>query len=181
MKLKSFVSEVLKDWKEYIKITRNKPERLTGPESSIIGFNGEKYVIKKLKSIHQDYEFVKTDLSKSPADIIGVKKTKGYIHFALFQVKTSTNRRSLTSNIDEQQTLPILAELIKKRFKMSKETEKIKSNSLFITIGYIGVYKETNHKIYKSLPYTKTFSLNNLNLSSSEKTKIKNKIHRLSK
>ncbi|MPT34732.1 MAG: hypothetical protein E2604_06515 [Flavobacterium sp.] len=179
MKLKSFVSEVVYDWKEYTKSKKNNAGGLAGPESPVIGSKGEDYVLKKLKSIYPDYEFVKTDLSKSPADIIGLKKTKSYLHFALFQVKTSTNKKTLTSNIPEKQTLPILAELIKNRFKVSEQTNKIRTNSLFITIGYIGVSKETNHKVFKSMPYPKTFSLNNLNLSSLEKTEIKNKIHRL--
>jgi len=179
MTLKSFVSEIITDWKEYAKVAKYKPERLAGPESPIIGLGGENYVLKKLKSIYPDYEFVKTDLSKSPADIIGMKKTKSYFHFALFQVKTSMNKKSLTSNIVEKQTLPILAELIKNRFKISEETNKNRTSSLFITIGYVGVHKETNHKVFKSLPYAKTFSLNNLNLSSSEKTAIKNKLHRI--
>lgn len=179
MELKKFVTEIVKDWSEFPKKEKEKIiEGLNGALSFENGVSGEKYAIEKLKKLNPKYEFVLTDGSKSPADIIGLDKQSKFWHFALFQVKTSQDTNMLKSEIDEKKTLPILAEIIKKRFLISTETSRFRKKQIFITIGYLGIHKQKNHSVYKSLPYAKTFTLNSLNLTSSEKTEIKNNIHR---
>lgn len=70
------------------------------------------------------------------------------------------------------------ADIIKKRILISTETSRYRKKEIFITIGYLGIHKQKNHSVYKSLPYSKTFTLNNLKLTSIEKTEIKNNLHR---
>lgn len=179
MELKTFVSEIVKDWSEYPKSKKvKKIEGLNGYLSYETGLSGENYTIKKLRKLHPKYEFVLTDGSKSPADIIGLNKNTKYWHFALFQVKTSKETKMLTSEINEKYTLPILSEIIKSRFLIINKRNRNLKKQIFITSGYIGIHKQKNHSVFKSLPYPKSFSLNNLNLTSTEKTEIKNSLHR---
>ncbi len=183
MELKIFISEIVTKWLKSNKFEK-KQLGLSGAISPIIGEKGENYALKKLKEHFPNYEFLKTDNSKSPADIIGLKKSGKFWHFALYQVKTSLDKSNLTKNIPEKETLPILAKIIKDNFIVSEQTKRVKKRPLFITIGYIGVHStETKNgfrnKIIKSSAYSKTFSLNNLNLQSKDKTKLKNKIHKI--
>ena len=79
MELKTFVSEIVKDWSEYPKSKKvKKIEGLNGYLSYETGLSGENYTIKKLRKLHPKYEFVLTDGSKSPADIIGLNKNTKY-------------------------------------------------------------------------------------------------------
>ena len=176
MKLKLFAKEILSDWKDLLAQNR-KVVALAGAVSPIIGEAGESFVLRKLKKKFPDYEFIKTEASKSPADIIGLMRNKSYLHFALFQVKASKDVSTLTKDIPEKDTLPILAEIIKSRFITSDATKYYKKRALFITMGYVGVHISNKSQIVQSLPYPKTFSLNKLELMSSEKTLLKN-IHR---
>lgn len=179
MELKKFVTEIVKDWAAITKKEKEEViEALGGVLSFENGVSGERYALEKLKKINPEYEFVLTDGSKSPADIVCLFKHKEYWHFGLFQVKTSQDTKMLKSEIDEKKTLPILAEIIKKRFLISKETSRYRKKQLFITIGYLGIYKQKKHSVYKSLPYSKSFTLNNLSLTNINKTEIKNKLHR---
>lgn len=179
MELKKFVTEIVKDWADIPKKEKERTiECLGGSLSFENGVSGEKYAIRKLKKLNPNYEFVLTDGSKSPADIIGLCKYKTFWHFALFQVKTSQEIKMLKSQIDEKKTLPILAEIIKKRFLISTETSRYRKKQIFITIGYLGIYKHNKHSVHKCLPYSKSFTLNHLHLTSFDKTEIKNKLHR---
>ncbi|AGC78251.1 hypothetical protein LX97_02955 [Nonlabens dokdonensis] len=176
MKLKNFTSELVTAW-------RKREQGLYGMagvvENKEIGIKGEKYVLTKLRKDYPEYEFCLTDYSWTPADIIGFKKDSQMWHFALFQVKTSKFRDQLSSEIIEKQTLPILAKILKQVFIKSDETKYYKNREVYITIGYVGVYHSNgrNNLVLKK-PYGNDFSLNQLSLNSTEKTKMKNNIHR---
>ncbi len=182
MELRIFISEIVKKWQEFNYATNNSVG-LSGPSSHIIGEKGENYALKKLKKYFPDYDFIKTAGSKSPADIIGLKKGRKYWHFALYQVKTSLYNSKLSENIPEKETLPLLAKIIKENFKTSKQTKRVRNRPLLITIGYVGIQstKTKNgyrNKIIKSVPYSKTFTLNKFNSLQLSKTEIKNKLHK---
>ena len=143
------------------------------------GLKGEKSVLSKLKVEFPDYEFRQTDYSWTPADIIGLRQDPKFWHFALYQVKTSKNLSSLTEKIVEKQTLPELAKILKKTFIDSSQTKYYKNKQLYISIGYIGVHNSNGKNlIVKRTPFPGDFSMNKLTLTSTEKTKIRNKLHR---
>ena len=70
-------------------------------------------------------------IGKSPADIIGFKKGSNFWHFALYQVKTSIDEQSLTSEIAEKETLPILAKLLKQIYPSSEQTKYYKNKPIY--------------------------------------------------
>lgn len=177
MKLKIFTSELVTEWKKQSKdqmglggIVENKED----------GQKGEKSALNFLCKDFPDYEFVQTDYSWTPADIIGFRKDSKFWHFALYQVKTSKNLNSLTEEIPEKYTLPDLAKILKEVFVDSDQTKYYKKKELYITIGYLGVHNSNGkNKIIKRTPYKKDFSMNGLSLTQSEKTGIKNKLHKV--
>lgn len=176
MKLKTFISELVTEWKKYSKgqiglggIVENKEH----------GQKGEKSALKRLSKDFPDYEFVQTDYSWTPADIIGFRKDSKFWHFALYQVKTSKNLNYLTEEIPEKYTLPELAKILKKVFIDSNQTKYYKNKELYITIGYLGVYNSNGRNlIVKRVPYQNEFSMNGLSIKQSEKTGLKNRLHR---
>ncbi|WP_445908597.1 hypothetical protein [Yeosuana sp.] len=180
MNLKIFTSELVEDWRKYTTELRG----MAGPEiidNKERGLKGEISAINKLKKDFKDlkYKFELTPNSKSPADIIGLRENPEFWHFALYQVKTSIELKSLTSEISEKETLPILAKILKNTFLNSDQAKYYKKKPLYITIGYLGVlHSKGKNKIEKRIPYKKDFTLNGLLLTSSEKTEIKNKLHR---
>lgn len=177
MKLKIFTSELVTEWKKQSKgqmglggIVENKED----------GQKGEKSALNKLCKDFPDYEFVQTDYSWTPADIIGFRKDSKFWHFALYQVKTSKNLNSLTEEIPEKYTLPDLAKILKKVFIDSDQTKYYKNKELYITTGYLGVHNSNGRNtIIKRVPYQNEFSMNGLSLTQSEKTGIKNKLHKV--
>lgn len=75
--------------------------------------------------------------------------------------------------------MPVLAKLLKKVFEDSDQTKYYKNKPIYITIGYIGVYnKKGRNLIIKKNPYPRDFSMNKLDLTSNQKTEIKNSAHR---
>ncbi len=175
MDLKKFTTELVSAWKKY-----SQNQKLGGiQENKDSGFKGEDSALNRLNSDFSDYKFTKTNYSRTPADIIGLKQDSGFWHFALYQVKTSKNLKSLTHEIEEKNTLPELAKLLKKVFLESSQTKYYKKKQVYISIGYIGVHRKNNkNHIVKRLPYQKDFSMNRLELKTTEKTKIRNKLHR---
>lgn len=175
MNLRKFTSELVKAWRSREK----KPSGLSGiKENKETGIKGEKYVLRKLKREYPDYQFCRTDYSWSPADIIGLKKGVQFWHFAMFQVKTSVNKYELSPEINEKETLPVLAKLLKEVFVESKETNYYKKKPLYITTGFIGVHFSSGRfKLQLKVPYKKDFSKNKLSLTNKEKSGIKNFVH----
>ncbi|MGB0879417.1 MAG: hypothetical protein ACPGTO_02495 [Polaribacter sp.] len=182
MNLKEFTSELVEDWREY-----RAPKGMAGAEiidNKERGLKGEISALSKLNRDFKDseYKFELTPNSKSPADIVGLRKNPKYWHFTLYQVKTSIELKSLTSEIPEKKTLPILAKILKKTFLNSDQAKYFKKKPLYITIGYLGVFhSKGKNKIVKRIPYQKNFSMNGLSLTTSEKTEIRNKLHRKQK
>ena len=180
MNLKKFTSELVEDWRKHIKDLKGMG-RADIIENKRKGFKGESSALIKLKKDFKDfkYKFELTPNSKSPADIIGLRKKTKYWHFALYQVKTSIESKSLTSDIAEKETLPILAEILKRTFLKSNQTKYYKNKPLYITIGYLGVlHSNGKNKIVKRTAYQKEFTMNKLSLTRCEKTEIKNKLHK---
>lgn len=176
MDLKKFTEELITEWRNLHKNQRGLAGAFENKES---GLNGEKSALSKLRSELSDYEFTLTPNSWSPADIIGFKKGSDFWHFALYQVKTSINEENLTSEIAEKNTLPILAKLLKQIYPNSEQTKYYKNKPIYITIGYLGVHnKNSRNTIVKRIPYQKDFTMNGLNLTSSQKTVIRNSAHR---
>lgn len=177
MKLKIFTNQLVTEWKKHSKgqmglggIVENKED----------GQKGEKSALNRLRNDFPEYEFTQTDYSWTPADIIGFRKDSKFWHFALYQVKTSKNLNSLTEEIAEKYTLPELAKILKKVFIDSDQTKYYKDKELYITIGYLGVYNSNGRNtIVKRVPYQNEFSMNGLTLTQSQKSGIKNKLHRL--
>lgn len=176
MKLKIFTSELVTEWSKQSKssmglggIVENKEE----------GQKGEKSALNRLRNDFPEYEFTQTDYSWTPADIIGFRKTSKFWHFALYQVKTSKNLNSLTEEIPEKYTLPDLAKILKEVFIVSGQTRYYKKKELYVTIGYLGVLNSNGRNtLIKRVPYQNEFSMNGLSLTQSEKTGIKNKLHK---
>jgi len=85
----------------------------------------------------------------------------------------------LTSEIIEKNTLPILAKLLKSIYPKSEQTKYYKNKPIYITLGYLGVHsKNGRNTIVKKMPYQKDFTMNGLNLTSSQKTVIRNAVHK---
>lgn len=176
MDLKKFTEELIEVW-------RKLPENQTGlagiVDNKENGLKGEKSALSKLRSELSDYEFTLTPNSWSPADIIGFKKGSDFWHFALYQVKTSINEKTLTSEIKEKHTLPILAKLLKSIYPNSIQTKYYKNKPIYITIGYLGLlHKNNRNTIVKRVSYIKDYTMNGLKLTSSQKTVIKNLAHK---
>ena len=180
MILKKFTSELIEDWRKY-KTSRKGMAGAEIIDNKDRGFKGEVTAINKLKKDFKDlnYKFELTPNSKSPADIIGLRKKTDYWHFALYQVKTSIELESLTSDINEKETLPILAKILKKTFTNTDQTKYYKNKPLYITIGYLGVFhSKGKNRIVQRIAYQKYFTMNGLSLTTTEKTEIRNKLHR---
>jgi len=176
MKLKIFASELVIEWGKQSKIQKGLGGVIENKED---GLKGEKSALHRLRNDFPEYEFVQTDNSWTPADIIGFKKDPNFWHFALYQVKTSKNLDSLTEEISEKYTLPDLAKILKEVFVDSDQTKYYKKRELYITIGYLGVHNSNGrNSIIKRIPYRKDFSMNGLSLTQSEKTGIKNRLHK---
>lgn len=176
MNIKKFTEELIHEW-------RNLPENQSGlagvVDNKESGLKGEKSALHKLRKELTDYEFTLTPNSWSPADIIGLKKSSDFWHFALYQVKTSINEKNLTSEIREKNTLPILAILLKNIYQNSDQTKYYKNKPIYITSGYLGLHhKNGRNTIVKRIPYQKDFTMNGLNLTSSQKTVIRNLAHK---
>lgn len=176
MKLKNFTTELVTEWRRQ----SNSQMGLGGiVENKDNGFKGEKSALNRLRNDFPEYEFSPTDNSWTPADIIGLRKYPKFWHFTLYQVKTSINPNSLTEEIAEKYTLPLLANILKDVFIISNQTKYYKKKELYITIGYIGVHHSNGRNtIIKKLPYKNDFSMNKLSLTQIEKTRIKNKLHK---
>lgn len=101
MKLKKFTEELIVEWR---KLPRKKRGLDGVTDNKEVGLKGEKSALNNLKSQKSKYEFTLTPNSWSPADIVGLKKDSQYWHFALYQVKTSVNKDSLTYDIIEKDT-----------------------------------------------------------------------------
>lgn len=176
MNLKKITEELIDEWKKLPENQRGLAGIVENKES---GLKGEKSALNKLRSELSDYEFTVTPNSWSPADIIGLKKGSDFWHFALYQVKTSINEKTLTSEISEKNTLPILAKLLKSIYPNSVQTKYYKNKPIYITIGYLGLHnKNGRNTILKRVPYQKDFTMNGLNLTSSQKTIIRNLAHK---
>lgn len=176
MNLRKFTSELVTAWRSREK----KPSGLSGiKENKETGIKGEKYVLRKLRQEYSDYQFCRTDYSWSPADIIGLNEGTKFWHFAMFQVKTSVSKYRLNPEINEKETLPVLAKLLKEVFVESKETNYYKKKPLYITTGFIGVHFSSGRlKLESKVPYKKDFSMNKLSLTYKEKLGVKNFVHR---
>lgn len=176
MKLKNFASELVTEWGKQSKSQMGLGGIIENKEN---GLKGEKSALNRLRNDFPEYEFAQTDNSWTPADIIGFRKDPKFWHFALYQVKTSKNINSLTEEISEKYTLPDLVKILKEVFIDSNQTKYYKKKELYITIGYLGVYNSNGRNtIIKRTPYQKDFSMNGLSLTQSEKTGIKNKLHK---
>ncbi len=176
MDLKKFSQELITEWQ---KLPKNQRGLAGVAENKEIGLKGEKSALNNLKNGMSGYEFTLTPNSKSPADIIGFKKSSDFWHFALYQVKTSVDETKLTSEIIEKSTLPNLAKLLKSYYNISDQTKRYKKKPIYITIGYVGVLHRNNRNtVLKKIPYQQTFTMNGLQLTTSEKTAIKNYAHR---
>ena len=178
MNLKKFTKELVAEWKKL----RQRRQGLSGiVENNESGLKGEKTALKNLKNklISKNYEFELTPESKSPADIIGFKKYRGYWHFALYQVKTSIRQEMLTSNISEKNTLQDLAKLLKLVYRNSDQTNCNKKKQIYITLGYIGVHNNNGrYSVFKKTSYQNRYSMNKLILKEDKKTEIKNLAHK---
>lgn len=176
MDLKKFTEELITEWQNLPKNQRGLAGVVENKES---GLKGEKSALNKLRNEISGYEFTLTPNSWSPADIVGFKKDSDFWHFALYQVKTSVDEKSLTSEIIEKNTLPILAKLLKSVFSNSKQTKYYKNKPVYITIGYLGLHsKNGRNTIVKRIPYQKDFTMNGLQLTSSQKTAARNYVHK---
>lgn len=176
MDLKKFTQELITEWQ---KLPRNQRGLAGVVENKEIGLKGEKSALNNLKNGISGYEFTLTPNSKSPADIIGFKKSTDFWHFALYQVKTSVDEMSLTSEIIEKNTLPNFAKFLKSYYESSDQTKRYKNKPVYITIGYIGVHHKNNRNIIvKKIPYQQSFTMNSLQLTPSQKTAIRNYAHR---
>jgi hypothetical protein len=176
MNIKKFTEELIEEWR---KLPQNQQGLAGIVDNKESGLKGEKRALSKLKNKLSDYEFTLTPNSWSPADIIGFKKDSDFWHFALYQVKTSINEQTLTSEINEKNTLPILAKLLKSIYPNSDQTKYYKNKPIYITLGYLGVLnKNGRNTIVKRVPYQKDFTMNGLNLTSSQKTMIRNLAHK---
>jgi hypothetical protein len=176
MDIKKFTEELIDEWRKLPENQRGLAGIVDNKES---GLKGEKSALSKLRNELSDYEFTLTPNSWSPADIIGFKKDSDFWHFALYQVKTSINEQSLTSEISEKNTLPLLAKLLKRIYPNSDQTKYYKNKPIYITLGYLGLHnKNGRNTIVKRVPYQKDFTMNGLNLTSSQKTEIRNLAHR---
>ncbi|WP_430409276.1 hypothetical protein [Kordia sp.] len=180
MNLKKFITELVREWRL---IENSKGLRATMGTPQIIrnnkdGLKGEKTALQNLARKYKDYEFRFTDFSKTPADIIDLKRTSKYWHFALFQVKTSKEMNRLTPEIQEKYTLPLLADVLKDVFRSSEQTNYYKKKQVYITIGYIGVLNSPNgNRVVKKCVYKGDKTMNKLNISYSDKVSIKNRLH----
>lgn len=176
MDLKKFTEELVTEWRNLPKNQRGLAGVIENKES---GLKGEKSALIKLKSEISEYEFILTPNSWSPADIIGFKKDSDFWHFALYQVKTSIEEQNLTSEIIEKETLPLLAKFLKDVYSNSAQTKYYKNKPIYITTGYIGVHnKNGRNTIVKKIPYQKDFTMNGLQLTSSQKTVARNYVHK---
>jgi len=176
MKIKIFTNELVTEWRKQSKIKRG----LTGVvENKESGLKGEKSALNKLRTDFPNYKFTQTPNSWSPADIVGFQEGSKYWHFVLYQVKTSINPNSLTEEIPEKYTLPELVKVLKKTFIDSDQTKYYKKKQLYITIGNLGVHSSNGRNtIVKRVPYKKDFTMNGLSLTQTEKTEIRNQLHR---
>ena len=176
MNLKKFTEELIAEWR---KLSKNQRGLAGVLENKDNGLKGEKTALNRLKRDLPEYEFTLTPNSWSPADIIGLKKDSSFWHFALYQVKTSTDENRLTTDIIEKRTLPVLAKLLKTIYQTSNQTKYYKNKPVYITTGYLGVHhKDKRNKIIMKVPYQKSFTMNSLQLPSSQKTLIKNHAHK---
>ena len=72
MDLKKFTQELITEWQ---KLPKNQRGLAGVAENKEIGLKGEKSALNNLKNGMSGYEFTLTPNSKSPADIIGFKKS----------------------------------------------------------------------------------------------------------
>ena len=177
MKLKDFANELVYAW-------RSEQKGLSGiQDNHQRGIEGEKTVLNKLrKSFIREAktQFTRTPNSWSPADIIGLRRKNGIWHFALYQVKLSEHKNSLTSEIVEKKTLPKLAKFLKKEVKSLEASKGCRNRKILITIGYIGVWRSNGrNKVEITRPYSNILTLNNPELTSTEKTALSSSMHRL--
>lgn len=181
MNLKKFTTEIVKQWTKRRIAEATLNGTMGVPQISINkrdGLKGEITVLNNLTRRFKDYKFALTDYSKTPADIIGLRKTSKFWHIALYQVKTSIDVQKLTPEIPEKYSLPILAEVIKEVFKISEQTNYYKKKQLFITVGYIGVFNsKTGNRIVTKVSYDGEKTMNKLSLTSSEKRELKKILH----
>ncbi|WP_430412706.1 hypothetical protein [Kordia sp.] len=182
MNLKKFTTEIVKEWNRR-PVTEGLNKTMGTPLITInkdTGLKGEKTALEHLqRKFEKDgYKFTLTDYSKTPADIIGYKRTSKYWHFVLYQVKTSKNIKKLTPEISEKYSLPVLADIVKDVFKVSVETNYHKQKGAYITLGYLGIrHSKKGNRVVKKVAYDKERTLNGLSLSYSEKQDLKKLLH----
>ncbi|GAB5525408.1 MAG: hypothetical protein Roseis2KO_32800 [Roseivirga sp.] len=181
MDIREFAYELVETWHN----RENIPDQgLDGiPENHEAGILAEKTVLRKLRNRFErekTTKFTRTPNSWSPADIVGIRRSQGVWHFALYQVKSSIYEDTLTPDIPEKETLPQLANLLKQNFGNLKSTSRIRQRPIYITIGYVGVVTSGNrNKVVKASPYQNRYTLNDLQLTNQERTSLSNVLHRI--